>query len=129
MVNPIFDDAGVPRDDGAAIAMNAFFVPDATVDKVEVAKSANKGVVFASLVHKLFLIHIITDGRRTLVVCPDPKLLYHHADIKLERKMSIFYREAQDVCVYNTQGSLVDVDELPETLYPGSAVVANVVLN
>jgi hypothetical protein len=93
------------------------------------AKSANKGVIFASLIHILFLIHIITNGRRALAVYPNPKLLYRRVDIKLQRKMSIFYREAQDVCVYNAQGSLADVDELPETLYPGSAAVAAAVAN
>ena len=129
MVNPIFDDAGVPRDDGAMITANTFFIPNAAVNKAEVVKSVTKGVVFASLVHMLFLIHIITDGHLTLVVCSDPKLLYHHADIKLECKMSIFYCKVQDVCVYNMQGSLIDVDELPETLYPRCTMVANVVLN
>lgn len=69
------------------------------------------------------------DGRRTLAGCPDPKSLYYYSELKLARKASLYYREGDAVSVYNAAGGIVHVDELPETLYPGSAAVANVVLN
>lgn len=68
-------------------------------------------------------------GCRTLEDCPDPKQLFYFTDIKVARKRTLFYREADAVGVYNAEGKIVEVDDLPEVLFPGSAVIANVFLN
>jgi len=73
--------------------------------------------------------HFSSDPRRTLLDCPDPKQLYHFHELKVARKQSLLYREADAVAVYNADGAVVEVDDLPQTLYAGCAVVANVVLN
>ena len=130
MVNPIFEDTKSARGDSGGISTNAFFVPRHTKkDKVEAAKAKN-----TSMPAGLFCVFhssptSFPDGRHTLAGCPDPKSLYYYSELKLARKASLYYREGDAVSVYNAAGGIVHVDELPETLYPRSAAVVNVVLN
>lgn len=64
-----------------------------------------------------------------MLSCPDPRQLYLYTDLKVACKMSLVYREAEAVGVYDAKGKPVNVDDLPETLYAGSAVIADVSLN
>jgi hypothetical protein len=64
-----------------------------------------------------------------LIDCPDPRLFFDQADIKVAKKLSTVYREADAVQVFNDQGDLIEVDDLPESVYAGCAVVGSISLN
>jgi hypothetical protein len=68
-------------------------------------------------------------ARRTLADCPDPRKLFYYHELKLSRKLSLIYRDAESVAVYDGKGLIVDVDQLPQTVHAGCAVLANIVLN
>jgi len=76
----------------------------------------------------LLPIHCV-DATRTLIDCPDPRLFFDQADIKVAQKLSTIYREADAVQVFNDEGGLIKVDDLPESVYPGCAVLGSISLN